>query len=136
MEKHPVEYGVIFHNTCPRTRESEIVLERIRQRFRLAQNNLTLLSQEEPVVVKRLEHRGVALKLQDVLSTLGAVAWVQELSSGESFKDRRQDRRRVLADRRSAYRHTLSVPERRFGGGRRRSDFGIGGRENWRGLVV
>ncbi|MCV6627256.1 MAG: hypothetical protein OIF38_14240, partial [Cellvibrionaceae bacterium] len=67
--------------------------------------------------------------------SIGAVTWIQELPPGQRFQDRRQQVRRQVLDRRGAYRHNVSVPERRYGGGRRRDDFGLG-RENWRGLVL
>lgn len=136
MKANDIEYAVIFHNTCPQGRESELVLERIRKRFRLETGKLAILSQGSPVVVKRHTELAVVNKLRDMMLQLGAVVWTQELANGAEFSDRRSLKRRQMPDRRSAYRHTLSVPERRFGGGRRRSDIGISSREYWRGLVV
>ncbi len=130
------EYAVIFHNTCPQNRESELVLERIRKRFGLNGNNLSILAQGTPVIVKRHHELAVAKNLQKLLSCLGAVVWIQKVQRGSEYNDRRGQKRRQLPDRRTAYRHTLSIPERRFGGGRRRTDIGISGREYWRGLVV
>ena len=136
MNANEFEYAVIFHHTCPQNRQSELVLERIRKRFDLNGDNLTILAQGTPVVVKRHSELLVAKNLQKLLNCLGAVAWVQKVYRGAEYRDRRAEKRRQVPDRRSAYRHTLSVPERRFGGGRRRTDIGITGREYWRGLVV
>ncbi len=130
------EYAVIFHNTCPQSREAELILERIRKRFGLSNDRLSLLAQSSPLVVKRASEAALAKKLKDMLLELGAVAWVQQLQIGQEYSDRRGAKRRQQPDRRSAYRHTLSIPERRFGGGRRRSDIGMSSREYWRGLVV
>lgn len=136
MSAIDIEYAVIFHNTCPQSREAELVLERIRKRFGLSSDRLALLAQGSPVVVKRAPEVVLAKKLKDMLLELGAVAWVQQLQKGQEYSDRRGQKRRQQPDRRSAYRHNLSIPERRFGGGRRRSDIGMSSREYWRGLVV
>ncbi|WP_299774410.1 hypothetical protein [uncultured Pseudoteredinibacter sp.] len=136
MSAIDIEYAVIFHNTCPQSREAELVLERIRKRFGLSSDRLSLLAQGSPVVVKRAPEVVLAKKLKDMLLELGAVAWVQRLQKGQEYGDRRGQKRRQQPDRRSAYRHNLSIPERRFGGGRRRSDIGMSSREYWRGLVV
>ncbi|MBB6523512.1 hypothetical protein [Pseudoteredinibacter isoporae] len=136
MNAKEFEYAVIFHNTCPQNRESELVLERIRMRFGLNGENLSILAQGAPVIVKRHADLVVAKNLQKLLACLGAVSWIQKVRRGTEYRDRRAQKRRQIPDRRTAYRHTLSIPERRFGGGRRRTDIGITGREYWRGLVV
>lgn len=136
MKAKDNEYALIFHNTCPQSRESELVLERIRKRFKLNSGKLAILSQGSPVVVKRHSELAVVNKLRDMMVHLGAVVWTQELAKDAEYSDRRCLKRRQMPDRRSAYRHTLAIPERRFGGGRRRSDIGISSREYWRGLVI
>ncbi|MCV6625255.1 MAG: hypothetical protein OIF38_04115, partial [Cellvibrionaceae bacterium] len=66
MKQDEIEYGLIYHNICPRTRESEMLLERVRQRFGLDSRGLKLMAGAAPVLVKRLVQRSEASYLKDI----------------------------------------------------------------------
>ena len=129
-------FAAVFHNISPLTRESEIVLERIRLRFKLPADQLKLLEGDTPVIIKRHPDEALLKSLTEAFGQLGAVVWVQDVSEDQPFRDRRSDGRRCSNERRASYRRTLAIPERRMGSGRRRDDFGHGGRDSWQGLVV
>jgi len=129
-------FAAVFHNISPFTRESEMVLDRIRVRFKLPAEQLKLLEGETPVIIKRHTDVGLLQSLTEAFRQLGAVVWVQGISDDQTYNDRRGDGRRCSNERRGSYRRTLAIPERRMGSGRRRDDFGHGGRDSWQGLVV
>jgi len=64
----------------------------------------------------------VASPIHAAICDAGGTCWIEEMTVGQSYTDRRHERRRELLDRRSNYRGSAIVPDRRQGGGRRSSD--------------
>ena len=116
------QYAVLYIDKFTDSAKAQYTRENLRETFHLADKHLDRLASGEPVVIKKLVSYDEALRYREAVVVAGGVAWVQALDPDGIHRERRQDKRRQLVDRRAHYRASSIQPDRRQDCGRRSSD--------------
>jgi hypothetical protein len=122
MEQH---YEVLYIDKFTDGAKAEYARENLRKLFHLNDQHLNRLSTGEPVIVKKKVDLDEALRYRQAIAAMGGTAWVQALDEQGNHRERRQQNRRLLADRRNHYRASSIQPDRRQSCGRRSTDGAI-----------
>ncbi len=115
-------YQVIYIDKFASPAEAQTSYRRIKDAFHLSDQAITQLQSQKPVPIKQNINRDTAQTICELMSSLGATCWLQEMNAEEAFFDRRQDKRRQQLDRRQQYRSSSIQPDRRHDCGRRSTD--------------
>ena len=116
------QFEVLYIDKFTDSAKAASVKENLRKTFRLNDEHLDRLGSGEPVVIKKLVSLDEAQRYREAVISAGGVAWVQALDANGQHYERRQEHRRLLADRRSYYRASSIQPDRRQSCGRRSTD--------------
>ena len=115
-------YEVVYVDKFDDLLAAELFRDQVRKRFKLNTEQLGRLSTGLPVVVKKRIGFDEAQTYRIAIQNAGGVCWVQELGpSGKHFERRRGERRKP-PPRRSAFRASSHLPDRRRASGRRSTD--------------
>ena len=115
-------YEVVYLDNFADSEVARLAKEKLKHSFHLTDSQLKLLSSGVPVVVKKNLPLSQAQRFEQAVKDAGATCWLQEMSPDEVHYERRQTSRRQLLDRRSSYRGSSIVPDRRHNLGRRQED--------------
>lgn len=115
-------YEVVYIDKFKGLPSAGLLRERIGKAFGLSEKNLARISSGTPVVIKKRVGLEEAKKYQQAIRDLAGVCWIQSLDAEGGHRDRRQQNRRAVLDRRSDYRGSSILPDRRSDCGRRSSD--------------
>jgi len=119
------QYEVLYIDKFTDAAKAEFARNNLRLAFNLQDHHIDRLSSGDPVVIKKKVSYQEALKYQETVVNAGGVAWVQQLDVNGEHIERRQNKRRLLTDRRSHYRASSIQPDRRQSCGRRSTDGAI-----------
>lgn len=117
-----MQYEVVYVDKFSNAAEAQAAIQKLRQTFGLADSHIQHLSSGEPVVIKKQIDLAEATRYQEAVKSAGGVAWIQEVDENGFHHERRKGPRRILFDRRSLYRASSIVPDRRANCGRRSTD--------------
>lgn len=115
-------YDVCYIDKFQNHPDADVLRERIGRRFRLTEQALNHLCSGEPVVVKKKVELDEAKRYLSAFRSLGGACWIQPRTTDGRYRERRQQWRRSLLDRRAMYRASSVQPDRRQSCGRRSSD--------------
>ncbi len=115
-------YEVVYLDNFADSEVARLAKDKLKHSFHLTDSQLQLLSSGVPVVVKKNLPLSQAQRFEQAVKDAGATCWLQEMSPDEMHYERRQTSRRQLLDRRSSYRGSSIVPDRRHNMGRREED--------------
>lgn len=115
-------YEVLYIDKFTDTLWATTVYDNLRLTFGLKESQLEKLSCGNPVVIKKKIDLSEAERYRQVITAAGGVAWIQELGEDGEHRERREQRRRVVRDRRAIYRASAILPDRRQNRGRRTTD--------------
>lgn len=115
-------YEVLYVDKFSDLVEAAVVNDTLRKTFGLNHRHLLKLSAGTPVVIKKKVGIEEAERYKGIVMDAGGVAWIQELGPEGEHLERRQEKRRSILDRRTVYRASSIVPDRRQDMGRRSTD--------------
>ncbi|MGI1677393.1 MAG: hypothetical protein K6L75_01555 [Cellvibrionaceae bacterium] len=116
------QYEVVYLDKFTDPMEAKSALKKLQETFGLAESHIEKLSSGEPVVIKKKVDLEEATLYQEAVARAGGVAWVQEIGTDGFHEERRKGPRRVTLDRRTVYRASSILPDRRGSCGRRSTD--------------
>ncbi|GAB1262059.1 hypothetical protein NBRC116495_27660 [Aurantivibrio plasticivorans] len=93
-----------------------------KQRFNLSDGALHILGAGDPILIKKRQGQKQAESYRQVIESIGGVCWYQPAADDGKYHDRRHVQRRGLLDRRTCYRASSVLSDRRCNRGRRSSD--------------
>ncbi len=115
-------YQVIYIDKFANPEEAQASYQQIQDTFQLSEQAIRQLQSQKPVPIKQNTNRETAQTICELMNSLGATCWLQEMSADEAFFDRREEKRRQQFDRRQHYRSSSIQPDRRHDCGRRSTD--------------
>jgi hypothetical protein len=115
-------YEVVYLDSFGCEEDASEARAKLKACFHLNDSQLKLLCSGVPVVVKKNLPLAEAQRFESAIKQAGATCWLQEMSPDEVHYERRQNKRRLLLDRRATYRGSSILPDRRSNTGRRRED--------------
>lgn len=115
-------YEVVYIDNFDNADDAAQARSKLKACFHLNESQLQLLGSGVPVVVKKNLPLVDAERFEAAIKQAGATCWLQEMSPDEVHYERRQNSRRLLLDRRSTFRGSSILPDRRSNTGRRRQD--------------
>ncbi len=116
------QYEVVYVDKFTNPIQAQATLKRLQETFGLAENHIERLSCGEPVVIKKKVDLEEANRYQEAVQQAGGIAWIQEIGEDGGHEERRKGPRRTLLDRRTVYRASSILPDRRGSCGRRSTD--------------
>lgn len=116
------QFAVVYVDKTTSPMESAAIQRNLKDVFGLNFRSLERISTGKPVVIKKKIDFDCATQYQEAVQRAGGTAWVQELDEEGLHQERRQDKRRLMFDRRTVYRASSIQPDRRQTCGRRSTD--------------
>jgi len=107
-------YQVLYADKFVDVMEAAVTAKSLRRLFGLDDKVAARLASGRPVVVKMNAPYAVASPIHAAICDAGGTCWIEEMTVGQSYTDRRHERCRELLDRRSNYRGSAIVPDRRM----------------------
>ena len=114
-------YEVVYVDKFDDLLAAELFRDQLRKRFNLNAEHLNRLSSGLPVVVKKHVGFDEAERYHSAIREAGGVCWIQEQGPNGKHWERRRSQRRGRLERRTAFRASAILPDRRSGRVGRRS---------------
>lgn len=115
-------FEVVYIDKFSDSYKAQLARDNLRAVFGLSTQQLDKLACGDPIVIKKEVSLSEASRYRSAVIDAGGIAWVQELDENGNHVERRQEKRRQLADRRNYFRASSIQPDRRQNCGRRSTD--------------
>ena len=116
------QYEVVYIDKFTDSAKAEFARTNLQKTFGLSARHLEKLASGAPVVVKRQVALAVAERYRQAILKAGGTAWVQTVGVNGEHVERRCEKRRQTRDRRTVFRGSSIIPDRRENCGRRSAD--------------